>query len=140
MTDVRNELENAFARSGLRQTPQRYDVLAWLYRHKRHATAEEIFGAVNRANPRVSRATVYNALHALAEGGLVRQLSAEGAAARYDATLERHHHFICGRCGSIEDIEWFDLPAAVLRGAAGKRSVREAEITLHGVCERCAKK
>lgn len=133
------DLSSAFTRSALRQTPQRYDILAWLYRHKRHATAEEIFTAVNKANPRVSRATVYNALHALVEGRLVRQINAEGPA-RYDATLDRHHHFICDNCGAIEDLEWFDLPAQILRGAAGKRAVRETEITLHGVCERCGRK
>lgn len=139
MSDVRAQLEEAFSRTGLRQTPQRYDVLAWLVRHKKHATAEEIFDAVNRSNQRLSRATVYNALHALVESGLVRPVAGEGGAARFDALLERHHHFICDRCGSIEDLAWFDLPSKALQAAAAGRAVRQVEITLHGVCERCAR-
>ena len=139
VSDVKTQLAEAFTRTGLRQTPQRYDVLAWLVKHKRHATAEEIFDAVNRTNQRLSRATVYNALHALVESGLVRPVTGEGAAARFDATLDRHHHFICDRCGSIEDLAWFELPVKAMQAAAGKRAVREVEITLHGTCERCAR-
>lgn len=139
VSDVKAQLQEAFERTGLRQTPQRYDVLAWLVRHKKHATAEEIFDAVNRTNQRLSRATVYNALHALVESGLVRPVAGEGAAARFDATLDRHHHFICDRCGSIEDLTWFDLPSKAMQAAAGGRSVRQVEITLHGICQRCAR-
>ena len=139
VSDAGTQLFEAFARVGLRQTPQRFDVLAWLVKHKRHATAAEIFQAVNRNNHRLSRATVYNALHALVESGLVRPVAGEGASARFDATLDRHHHFICDRCGSIEDLAWFDLPAKAMHAAAGDRAVREVEITFHGTCERCAR-
>ena len=43
--------------SGLRCTPQRYAVMAFLMKHNRHPTAAEIFEAVNRVDPRSSRAT-----------------------------------------------------------------------------------
>lgn len=139
MDGIREKLQKAFARTGLRRTPQRHDVLAWLVRHKRHATAEEIYEAVNRSNQRLSRATVYNALHALVESGLVRPVAVEGAASRFDSTLDRHHHFICDRCGDIEDLAWFGLPGKAMQAAAGGRAVRDVEITLHGTCERCAR-
>jgi hypothetical protein len=48
--------------SGLRCTPQRYAVMAFLMEHKRHPTAAEIFEGVNRLDPRSSRATTYNNL------------------------------------------------------------------------------
>jgi len=41
--------------SGLRCTPQRYAVMAFLMEHSRHPTAAEIFEAVNRVDPRSSR-------------------------------------------------------------------------------------
>jgi len=43
--------------SGLRCTPQRYAVMAFLLEHNRHPTAAEIFQGVNRLDPRSSRAT-----------------------------------------------------------------------------------
>ena len=48
--------------SGLRCTPQRYAVMAFLMESNRHPTAAEIFEAVNRMDPRSSRATTYNNL------------------------------------------------------------------------------
>jgi Fe2+ or Zn2+ uptake regulation protein len=125
--------------SGLRCTPQRYAVMAFLTDSNRHPTAAEIFDAVNRVDPRSSRATTYNNLRDLVEAGLVREVAAEGRAARFDARGMRHHHFICDRCGNVEDVEWFDVPrpaAAFL----GKRVVRECELIFRGLCTRCARR
>ena len=72
--------------------PQRYAVLEYLAMGSVHATAEEIFRAINRRDPRASRAAVYNSLKSLERAGLVREVLSEGTAARYDASLYRHHH------------------------------------------------
>jgi Fur family peroxide stress response transcriptional regulator len=131
------ELDRAFLSSALRPTAQRYAVLAFLAGHPVHATAEEIFRAVNRDDPRASRATVYNNLRSLAKAGLVREVMSEGKAARFDANLRRHHHFICERCGAVEDISWFDLPPSAGRAALGGRDVSNYEIVFRGACEGC---
>jgi Fur family peroxide stress response transcriptional regulator len=123
--------------SGLRCTPQRYAVMAFLMEHDRHATAAEIFAAVNRVDPRSSRATTYNNLRDLVRAGLVREVAVEGRAARFDATGTPHHHFICDRCGNVEDIEWYDVPKPA-SGSLGKRIVREYELIFRGLCPRCA--
>ena len=123
--------------SGLRCTPQRYAVMAFLMEHSKHATAAEIFAAVNRVDPRSSRATTYNNLRDLVRAGLVREVAVEGRAARFDATGTPHHHFICDRCGSVEDIEWYDVPKPASR-SFGKRIVRECELIFRGLCAKCA--
>src|SRR6476619_5827378 len=87
--------------SGLRCTPQRYAVMAFLMKHTSHPTPAEIFEAVNRVDPRTSRATTYNNLRDLVQAGLVREVAVEGRAARYDAKGMQHHHFICDRCGTV---------------------------------------
>jgi Fur family peroxide stress response transcriptional regulator len=61
----------------------------------------------------------------------------EGKAARFDANLRRHHHFICERCGTVEDISWFDLPLSTGRAALGGRDVSNYEIVFRGACVRC---
>jgi hypothetical protein len=70
--------------SGLRSTPQRYAVMAFLLEHAGHPTAAEIFEAVNRVDPRTSRATTYNNLRDLVQAGLVREVAVEGRAARFE--------------------------------------------------------
>jgi hypothetical protein len=55
--------------------------------HKGHPTAAEIFKAVNRTDPRSSRATTYNNLRDLVKAGLVREVAVEGRAGRFDLPL-----------------------------------------------------
>ena len=121
----------------LRCTPQRYAVMAFLMECNGHPTAAEIFKAVNRVDPRSSRATTYNNLRDLVQAGLVREVAVEGRAARFDAKGLRHHHFICDRCGDVEDIEWYDVPRPASR-TLGKRILRESELIFPGLCTRCA--
>jgi len=130
---IRQRLED----SGLRCTSQRYSVMSFLMDHHEHPTAAEIFEAVNRLDPRSSRATIYNNLRDLVDAGLVRQIAAEGRTARYDAKDELHHHFICDRCGSVEDIEWYTVPGPAT-GTLGKRVIRECELIVRGLCTQCA--
>ncbi|HZR66536.1 MAG TPA: Fur family transcriptional regulator [Terriglobales bacterium] len=123
--------------SGLRFTSQRYAVMLFLAKHRGHPTAAEIFKAVNRVDPRSSRATTYNNLRDLVKAGLVREVAVEGRAARFDAKDMRHHHFICDRCGSVEDMEWYDVPKPASR-SLGKRVVRECQVIFRGLCTKCA--
>ena len=123
--------------SGLRCTPQRYAVMAFLMDHKGHPTAAEVSRAVNRVDPGSSRATTYNNLRDLVKAGLVREVAMEGRAARFDAKGMRHHHFICDRCGNVEDMEWYEVPKPASR-SLGKRVVRECELIFRGLCTKCA--
>ena len=123
--------------SGLRCTPQRYAVMAFLMESKRHPTATEIFDAVNRVDPRSSRATTYNNLRDLVQAGLVREVAVEGRAARFDAKDQPHHHFICDRCGNVEDLEWYEVPRPA-SASLGNRVLRECELIFRGLCIKCA--
>jgi Fur family peroxide stress response transcriptional regulator len=111
--------------------------MAFLTEDHRHPTAAEIFEAVNRVDPRCSRATTYNNLRDLVQAGLVREVAVEGRGARFEAIHTRHHHFICDHCGNVEDLEWYDVPAPA-GGALGQRVVRECELIFRGLCMNCA--
>jgi Fur family transcriptional regulator, peroxide stress response regulator len=132
-----NAIKESLEASGLRCTPQRFAVMAFLLEHASHPTAAEIFEAVNRADPRCSRATTYNNLRDLVQAGLVREVAVEGRSARFDAKGMRHHHFICDRCGTVEDIEWYDVPGPAA-GSLGKRILRQSELIFRGLCANCA--
>jgi Fur family peroxide stress response transcriptional regulator len=111
--------------------------MAFLMECKQHPTAAEIFEAVNRVDPRSSKATTYNNLRDLVEAGLVREVAVEGRAARFDSKGLPHHHFICDRCGKVEDLQWYNVrrPAS---GSLGKRVLRECELIFRGLCVKCA--
>ena len=131
-------IKRSLGASGLRCTPQRFAVMAFLMEQDNHPTAAEIFEAVNRVDPRTSRATTYNNLRDLVKAGLVREVAVEGRSARFDVTGMRHHHFICDRCGNVEDLEWYDVPKPDA-GSLGKRILRECELIFRGLCTKCMK-
>lgn len=131
----RSQITAVFDEHQLRLTPQRYAVMDFLVRYPIHATADQIFDAINQADPRASRATVYNSLKTLVDAGMVREIALEGRAARFDANIERHHHFVCDACGRLEDIDWFDVPN--LAETLAPRTVREYELLLRGLCSAC---
>ncbi|HEY7390945.1 MAG TPA: Fur family transcriptional regulator [Bryobacteraceae bacterium] len=132
-----DSIKQSLEDSGLRCTPQRYAVMAFLMENPKHPTAAEIFEAVNRVDPRSSRATIYNNLADLVRAGLVREVAVEGRAARFDVKGMPHHHFICDRCGNVEDVDWYDVPRPAAR-SLGKRVLRECEIILRGLCTKCS--
>ena len=130
-------IKHSLESGGLRCTPQRYAVMAFLVENTGHPTAAEIFEAINRVDPLSSRATTYNNLRDLVRAGLVREVAVEGRAARFDARGVPHHHFICDRCGSVEDMKWYDVPRPA-SGSLGKRKLRECELIFRGLCTKCA--
>ena len=132
-------IKQSLESSGLRCTAQRYAVMAFLMDHKGHPTAAEIFDAVNRVDPRSSRATTYNNLRDLVKAGLVREVAVEGRAGRFDVTGMRHHHFVCDGCGNVEDMDWYDVPRPAAR-SLGKRVVRDCQLIFRGLCAKCAQR
>ena len=130
-------IKRSLVGGGLRCTPQRYAVMAFLMQQAGHPTAVEIFEAVNRIDPRSSRATIYNNLRDLVQAGLAREVAVEGRAARFEVKGMRHHHFICDRCGNVEDVDWYDVPRPAA-ASLGKRVLRECELIFRGLCTNCA--
>jgi Fur family transcriptional regulator, peroxide stress response regulator len=130
-------IKHSLEEKGLRCTAQRYAVIEFLMSHKGHPTAGEIFEAVNRVDARSSRATTYNNLRDLVKAGLVREVAVEGRSGRFDLEGMRHHHFICDRCGVLEDIDWYGVPKPAAR-TLGKRVVRDFQVIFRGLCAKCA--
>ncbi len=122
---------------GLRVTPQRFSVYANLLTRFDHPTADQILSELNHQAPTSSQATVYSALQALREVGLVREVLLEEGVCRYDANVDRHHHFRCRCCGAIKDIPWDTFESVDLNRLPSGMQGESYEVTVHGICDRC---
>lgn len=131
--------EDASRKSGAKLTHQRIEIFRELAQTQEHPDAEKIFQGVRKRLPTVSMDTVYRTLWWLTELGLIKTLGSSRERSRFDANLERHHHFICTQCGLTKDFysdkfDQLDLPESVL--AIGHADITQVEVK--GVCIQCA--
>jgi Fe2+ or Zn2+ uptake regulation protein len=132
------EAATALRGAGYRVTPQRLVIHRTLIDLGRHVGAEELLRAVGHQLPNVSLPTVYSALEALEDAGLVRRVSAGQGRALYDARPADHHHLVCRRCGAVEDLD-ADVSLAGALAAAGEHGFTPdgAEVVIRGLCANC---
>jgi Fe2+ or Zn2+ uptake regulation protein len=118
-------------RHGIRPSAQRLVVTQHILAAKDHPSADELWGRIKRSFPALSRATVYNTLHLLAEKELVRELTLSEGRVVYDPITERHHHFIDVTDGSIHDIPW-DALTVVQRKRLPGVEVDDFQVVMRG--------
>ena len=124
---------------GVRMTPQRYAILEYLMKSKRHPTADEIYRALSPHYSSLSVATVYNNLKLFIEAGLVRELTYGDDSSRFDADLSDHYHAICEKCGAIVDFE--HPPIHEVEQEAEARTgfrIHGHRLEVYGICPACA--
>ena len=85
-----------------------------------HLSAETILDRVRSELPGVSLGTIYRTLDILRELGLVQLFSFGGAATRYEAALEKHHHLLCSDCRALTNVDF--------------------SLTIVGRCENCERR
>lgn len=122
---------------GLRVTPQRFAVYANLLSRSDHPTAEQMLEDLNQNFPISSQATVYSSLQVLRDVGLVQEVLLEEGISRYDANMEKHHHFHCSSCGAIEDIPSNQFETLNLSRLRLGLKAESYEITVRGTCDHC---
>src|SRR4051794_13053857 len=103
--DLDQRLSSALRRRGQRVTSQRLGIHRVLHELDRHATAEEVLGAVADRLPGVSLPTVYATLELLEQLGAVRRVAVPGGPALFDPRTDPHHHAVCAVCGKAQDVE-----------------------------------
>lgn len=134
------EIESLLRERGFSLTPQRRAILRHLAERGGHWTAAEVLESLTGEFPLASRATVYSTLALLRDLGVLADVPAPGPGgeARYDANPEMHQHFVCRRCGRLEDVplDWF--PVAIPDGVRPGFSVEQFRIVAEGVCAGCA--
>jgi len=129
-------LADKLHRKGIRPSYHRIRVLEYLYQQKEgHPTADEVFDALSRDIPSLSKTTVYNALHTFVEAGLTRVVDIDEVEARYDITLSDHGHFKCTACGAITNFA-VDIDRMTISGL-DQYHINEKNVYFKGLCPNC---
>ena len=91
----------------LRKTEERYAIFECICRFAGHFDMYSLQEKLEEANFHVSRATLYNTLDVLEDGGLIvrHQLNAQSVQYELRALAETHLHLVCMKCGAIREMK-----------------------------------
>lgn len=126
---------------GMRVTPQRVAVLAYLEGNTNHPTADDVVAHVQEQMPTIAVSTVYSILHEFEDVGLIAKLDL-GGVMHFDPQDADHAHLLCSTCKRIMDIE---LPSGIdksLEGIVTKHgaTLDHYHVDIAGICPACTKK
>jgi len=123
----------------LKLTPQRIEIFRELASSTDHPSAETLYNRLRHSLPTLSLDTVYRTLTTFEEHHLVSRVQTVQSRARFEAEMESHHHAVCSKCGEISDFRWDALDTSQLpEQMAGWGRIDSKQVTLHGVCAKCA--
>ncbi|MDX9895861.1 MAG: Fur family transcriptional regulator [Desulfofustis sp.] len=126
---------------GIKVTQQRIEIFREVAQTEEHPDADNIYQRVRDRLPTVSLDTVYRTLWLLNDLGLVVTLGSSREPTRFDANLERHHHFVCRQCGFTRDFVSKDLDNLALPDSLRSfGNVEQAHIEVRGLCRDCLEK
>ena len=115
----------------LRPTRQRLALAKLLFENEdRHVTAEALHEEAQKANIRVSLATVYNSLHQFTDAGLLREIVVDATRSYFDTNTDDHHHFFFEDCGRLEDISADRVVVSELPPAPSGTTVKRVDVII----------
>ena len=129
-------LKLACRNNGMRMTHQRLEIFREVAATDEHPDTDTLFQRVRERMPTISRDTVYRTLASLETMRLISRVDPVRGGARYDANCDRHHHYVCTRCGSITDI-YLNQEPPLPEGIENLGDVESLHLQVRGVCQNC---
>lgn len=132
--------QDYLAKRDLKLTTPRRQILEAVFALHEHFDAEQLYEYVKNKTGKASLATIYRTLPLLMDAGLI-QLSLHHSSRDVFEHIyghPRHVHWICSRCGAVQETSLAELSPALKRRAAKLCfSTQEISVQVKGVCSRC---
>ena len=120
-----DEYINKLRNSGLRPTRQRIKISEILFNSSEtfHFTIKELAKMIeNKANIKVSLATVYNTVHAFNHKGYLKEIAINSSQSYFDTNTSHHHHFFDINENKLIDLEEKEVnPIEIKKTIPGKK-------------------
>ncbi len=125
----------------IKPSVQRIAIMDYLLKHETHPCIDEIYMALCKEIPTLSKTTVYNTLKLFVEHGAAKMLTIDERNACFDGNTSLHAHFLCKACGKIYDLPSLQEDKAETDMLNEKGFVlEETHHYYKGTCPKCTKK
>ena len=108
---------------------------------ERHLTAEDVYRLLLSEQIDIGLATVYRVLTQFEQAGILTRHHFESGKAVFELNHGGHHdHFVCVKCGKVE--EFYDPELEKQQEAIASKygfEIQDHELYLYGVCKSCKK-
>ena len=125
---------------GLQVTYQRLAIYQALCHTHDHPSAEAVYQKVRKRFPMISLGTVYKTLERFYNVGLIERVSPMTDVARYDATVDPHHHAVCVNCQAILDVMDPGWDENIAVPGDEMFQVLRKQVLFQGYCPECRSK
>lgn len=140
MDDQVAVFQEFLASRGLKLTTPRREILDAVFSLHEHFDAEQLHAVLRGLKLRISLATIYRTLPLLEEAGLI-QLSLRSSSRDVFEHIyghPRHIHWICSRCGRVQETPLGGFYHELLRESEGlKFKLEDLNIQVKGLCWKC---
>ena len=117
--------------SGLRSTKQRLAICKILFDRKEtfHFTIEKLKKITDKVSKKkISRATLYNTVHAFTEKGFLKEITLRGCKTFFDTNIKHHHHFYDEDMSRLLDIKEENISINCLPKAPSGKKIKSVEV------------
>ena len=123
----------------LKITPARLAVLDILEKTDKPIDIATIIDYLETNNIKADPATVFRIINAFTDKGITKQIQLNEGKFRYEHSSKKdHHHLICEKCGSLEDISdnfISDIEKEIQRKK--KFLIKRHSLEFFGICKLC---
>ena len=122
---------NKLRSSGLRPTRQRIKICEVLFNSSEtfHFTIKELAKMIeNKANTKVSLATVYNTVHAFNEKGYLKEIAINSSESYFDTNISEHHHFFDIQENKLIDLDHKEIEPIQIKKTIPGKKVKSVEV------------
>lgn len=107
LDSIIERLRSSIKKNGLKNSKQREEIIAVLYKSGTHLSPEEITNIIKVSDKNASISSVYRILNFLEKEHFITALETDKSGRRYEIAAKEHHdHVICLTCGDV--IEFVD--------------------------------
>lgn len=137
MSIATNQLTHLLHQHGYRATPQRLAILSALAQAECHLTPGEIYQRTAAQLPGITEPTIYRALEALAQAGVIFSAPLGNGKIAYELA-EPHHHLHCTACQHNLELPHHTLAPLYqqLQQQTGFL-INQSHLTFFGICPEC---